>query len=187
MRQHEHMEEVRSEIRSQISDYSSGADSGIIGRRRTLSFTLNKQSIATNARIYLRDIFAGMQLTSSAHSMGSFRLQYTINHIDCVKCVADVSFDASDSLRFGSLTRVPGTNKSALQFAALAGLGSGMPLGSGLPARPMTSHQFEAYNDVLSMNTSDFDEPFGPNAPLNNINLSWSWTETVLETPVAND
>jgi hypothetical protein len=112
MKNHEHMTTVRDEIRSKIQSYCGGQKSGVVGVAVPRSWTLNDQSLLTNARIFLTDVLAGAGLTSSVHSTGSFRFQYTITSIDCGPCTAKVVMDARDALRLGSATRIPLTNTS---------------------------------------------------------------------------
>lgn len=114
MKKHEHMKTVRDEIRSKIQTYCGGQKSGIVGTVVPRPWTLNGQSILTNARIFLNDVLAGAGLTSSVHSTGSFRFQYKITSIDCGSCTAKVDMDARDALRLGSATRIPLTNTSVL-------------------------------------------------------------------------
>ena len=114
MKNHEHMTTVRDEIRSKIKTYCGGQQSGIVGTAVLRPWTLNDQSILTNARIFLNDVLAGVGLTSPVYSTGSVRFQYTINSIDCGQCTAKVDMDARDALRLSSATRIPFTNSSIL-------------------------------------------------------------------------
>ena len=102
--EHRHMDKVRKNIKSDILSHCFG------GKDRTgttaVPFSLNRQTILTNAQMFLRDILAGMNILSPEHSMGSFYMEQTINSIDCNSCSADVTFVASDRLRLGSFTRI---------------------------------------------------------------------------------
>ena len=114
MKDHEHMKTVRDEIRTKIQTYCGGQKTGIVGVRQSKPWTLNEQSFLTNARIFLTDVLAGAGLASSVYSTGSCSFHYTITSVDCGSCTAKVDMDANDSLRLGSLTRIPLTKVSIL-------------------------------------------------------------------------
>jgi len=76
------------------------------------SYSLNRLSKHENAKILIRDFLAYEQVVTSEYSMGSFRLEYIITSVS--QSNISVTFKASDTLRLGSLTRIPKINKSLL-------------------------------------------------------------------------
>ncbi len=167
MKKHEHMKTIRNEIRGKIRAYCGGQNTGTIGVVVLRPFSLNEQSLLTNARIFISDVLAGIGVARSVHSTGSVQFKYTITSIDCTKCVAKSAMDARDTLSIGSVTRIPKTNLSLLDVW-MKMIGSFGPPASpgGPPSIPFDGNP-NKWNNAK------------PNSPGNNINLHWYWNETV--------
>ena len=108
MREHEHLDRIRREIVGDINAHCANSQN-VTGITKNVSFSLNKESLITNAKFFLRDILAGAGFMSPVYSTGSFFMERTITSVDCSKCEAEVTFLARDRLRLGSLTRIPFT------------------------------------------------------------------------------
>ncbi|MFC4991952.1 RHS repeat domain-containing protein [Rubritalea tangerina] len=92
-------------------------------------------------------------------SLGSNDGQFTITSVDCDKCTVSYSMVVTDSFRFGSLTRVPGTSRSVLDPKP--------PLNNGLGGSAWLPQ------------SEDADNPFGEDGVFGTVNVTWKWNESL--------
>jgi hypothetical protein len=143
----------RKEIEAILRAHCAGASQQTSG---DVNFDLNSLSLAENAQIFIGDVLKHIFNTNKAFTTGSIRFHWDAKQIDCCGGKARVVFIAKDALRLGSATRIPGTQASIIP----SGFANFPVLRPTLP-------------DTL------VDQPFGPNEPLNTVDLEWHWNETL--------
>lgn len=105
LRKHRHLIGVRERIRA---EYRKG--SGLGRSRGSDPYNLNEQSWFENLRFLLRDIAAPVLGLNMAYTTGSIGFEWKQNGpVDTANRTVVVEFTAKDSLRLGSLTRLPRT------------------------------------------------------------------------------
>jgi RHS repeat-associated protein len=165
MKNHPHVQNVAA----QITELLAGDPQSLIGKPTSANFSLNNQSLTTNISTYVRDGLAGLGLTGAQYSTGSFRLTYTVTGVS--DGVATVTFQINDALSFGSFTRLPTTNSSILVLA-----GGTDPIAG-----------FSLSSNQLTAPASSVNDPMGPFAPFNTVNLQWNWTQQITVPPPTTD
>jgi hypothetical protein len=127
MRQHQHLDNVRVNIRSRLEEYCRTGAGVLYGHD---SFNLNNLSVNDTITWLGSDILNWMSLgmlgQESAYIYGSFRLYWAIRDYECTgsNISANVLFVASDLLHLRSAARVPLTVSDLPEQP----LGEGMPL-----------------------------------------------------------
>ena len=105
-----HFDSYRTDIRRAILDYCCKGKQNVLNVDQPANYSLNNLTPAENAEIFFEDGMRYAGLSQGLKRTGSFRATYNIGKIDCKGKCAKVRFQAKDAFRFGSMTRIPGTN-----------------------------------------------------------------------------
>ena len=108
LKNHSHLGGARDRIREQYRKRCSGQYGETRGED---SFSLNSLALEENVRLLLRDSIAPFINANLAYTTGSIRFQWRQQGANncCCRMVV-IEFVATDTLRLGSMTRIPKTN-----------------------------------------------------------------------------
>jgi RHS repeat-associated protein len=99
-------------------------------------------------------------------SLGSNKGTFTITNVDCKNCTISYEMDVSDSFRFGSMTRKPGTDLSFSPQVKIIGASTLNPAGIAMPS-------------IELVNSDSADNPLGKSGAFGNVKVTWAWDETL--------